>query len=404
MSIKQQIQEKQNQIRQLEREYDKSEDRIRDLEREQKRAGSDADFGLGLFSSPTTRPLGLFEASSALDKVKSISTEIKKEYTTESDIASEIAQLEVDIHLLEQEYSKIKESQLIAKKDGIYIEGDKEEFDILLPLRNKMESYAKQHNAIKDSKDIQAFLALKAKLMQFAATHKVPELNAGHHGILAKANFKIDDGINYIILDNKYFVDSDAVEKNLVATTGTVRRYNRQIEQNRQRMEDFKPTFWGKVFSSVRKKEEKELQSDIDFQEATIEIDREEFDEKLRMLTEIKERYIDPCAEIKEEISQICALKRNSEDVQNYLRNTQKYERPVSPETIFKDMGIENVGAYILSLIQPHLDDNDLKVSKERILEAIYSSKYHKALAEQIQKHMGHTSPKATVQQVEKGA
>ena len=191
MSIKQQIQEKQNQIRQLEREYDKSEDRIRDLEREQKRAGSDADFGLGLFSSPTTRPLGLFEASSALDKVKSISSEIKKEYTTGSDIASEIAQLEVDIHLLEQEYSKIEESQLIAKKDGIYIEGDKEEFDILLPLRNKMESYAKQHDAIKDSKDIQAFLALKAKLMQFAATHKVPELNAGHHGILEKQTLKL---------------------------------------------------------------------------------------------------------------------------------------------------------------------------------------------------------------------
>ena len=47
-------------------------------------------------------------------------------------------------------------------------------------------------------------------------------------------------------------------------------------------------------------------------------------------------------------------------------------------------MGVSDVGAYILSLIQPHLDDNDLKVSKDKILEAIYSSAHHKALAEQI--------------------
>jgi hypothetical protein len=33
-------------------------------------------------------------------------------------------------------------------------------------------------------------------------------------------------------------------------------------------------------------------------------------------------------------------------------------------------------------------------VSKEKILETIYASKYHTALAEQIQAHMGHTSPK----------
>ena len=393
MSIKQKIEEKLRLIQRLEEERDQNEDKITDLKKSKIRAQSDQDFGIGLMSSSSMRPLGAYEYLSGSQKVSAISSDLKDAKERDTDITIEIAELESDIAILRMQYDKIPESNLVAKKDGIYIQGDKSNYDILVPLRNSMEAYAKQHEATRQSKDIQEFEALKAKLIEYSQTHNLSNPSTEVRRALYSLEYEYNYQFQTINLDGKYFISWPTMRTDIMHAKSSVREHNQHLQANQNRRDKFKPSFWGKIFKGVREKEEKRLESSIEAEDVMYKFEYGDDFSRYEQLSAVKETLVDPTEEIHKEIERICTLKETSKEVQDFLFNRQKYSHEVSTETIFKDMGVKDVGEYILKLIQPHLDDHDLKVSKEKILETIYASKYHTALAEQIQAHMGHTSP-----------
>ncbi len=390
MSVIQEIRSKENKISELKREIRSIESEIRHTESNLRQVRNSKNMGLVYMTNSTLRPLGTYKFISGSNNEMSLNSELSRLKSKKSDLEWKLRHEERELDDLEDKYKHLPEAKLTSSKFGIHFEDDKEQKDILEPLRKKMEQYAVDHKRIRESKAVAEYVELNAQLSQAVQNGNFPDATPENIEQLRNLKNMLRTGFDYMVYEGKILVDSDFVSRHIEIAEDKMKNLQRKIDENQQRRDVFEPTFWGKVFKRVGQKQRDELETkiknvDLEYQ-AYYTGERTDF----KYYSQMKEKYVDPMMAIKDLIEKYKRSIALSTDVCTYKANPEKYQRDIDENTILQDIDVGNIPRFLIGQFKTYLDNHDLTLTEDTIMQAICESEHHKELAAQLIKMTGY--------------
>lgn len=384
MSIKEQIEDIKEEIRDLEREKSRIESEIRDEEFRKRQADSNKTLGIAFMGNSNLRTYGTYKYISSSNESSHISSIISNLESKKSDVSWKISDKKSELDRLQEKYRNLPISKLIATENGILIDGDTSRRDLLEPLYKKIDDYIAEHKKVRESTAVANYITLKQKLEDSVKNSNLPESSKKNIEELQILKNRLQTNFDFVVIEGKLLVGSDFISRYITSEQDKIKNFQKRIDDNQARRDKFEPTFWGKIFKGVREKQLKELEEKIkncDFEYTTY---RDEAAAFADYYTEVKSKYVEPATEQMKLLSDLKDLKIFSLEVSKYVNGGKKYQQDIDPNTILKDIGITDIPTYLINNVQSYLDKNDLRLTRETVLEAIANSVYHQDLSEKL--------------------
>lgn len=383
MSVIQEIKRKESKISELKREIHSVESEIRHTESNLLQVRSSKNTGLIYMTNSTLRPLGTYKFISGSNNETTLTSNLSRLKSKKSDLEWDLRSEERDLEELEYKYKHLPEAKLTSSKYGIHFEGDKDQKDILEPLRKKMEDYAEEHKRIRASEDVANYVEVKGKLSEALKNGHFPDATKKNLDEIKMIKRQLKYDVGHLVVDDKILVEGDFASSLIEIAEDKMGIWQRRIDENQKRRDNFKPTFWGKVFKRVGEKQRAELETRINNADLEYRAYLTGEVTDFKYYTEMKEKYVVPSMEIKKLIDKY-KLAIIPSDVTKYMSNPEKYQKDINENTILRDIGVVDIPAFIISHFQTYLDNHDLKLSRETLLQTICESEFHKELAAKL--------------------
>ena len=385
MSVKEQIEESKRKISSLKSDISRKSSEISREESRKIQANSGQTMGLVYMTNSQLRAYGTYKYLSSSHDYTSLTLSISRLKSQKSSLESELYKEELNLKTLEDKYKNLPEAKLIVTDNGIFIEGDQSQKDILTPVYDKIETYVSEHRKIMNSEQVARYNALKSELEANVDKSSLPQATKKNIEELEILKNRLISDFGFVVINGKILVDSDFISRPIAIAQDKVKNLQERIDRNQARRDAFEPTFWGKVFKGVEKKQRQELEdkiSKVDFEYKTYQ---GEAKADAEYYSEIKSKYVDPSLPQIELLGRLTRLTNSSYEVSKYIKNEEKYKKDVDPKTVLIEIGIGDVPDYVIKSLKSYLDSHDLQLSRESVIKAIHDCSYHKDLAEQIE-------------------
>jgi hypothetical protein len=190
--------------------------------------------------------------------------------------------------------------------------------------------------------------------------------------------------LTYIVVGDRLVVDSDFANPEIDDEEAMIRYYNRSIEDERARKEDFQPTGLAKILPNYRQKQQDELNKEVEWEIQAANRRIEHGKGKIERLEKLYNGFVVPSMPFFEIVKQIADLK-TTRVVRKFESEGGAYRENIENHTILKNSS--DFGNFIARIIFANrriLDKLGVKLSREQLLELIYNSEYHAELAEEL--------------------
>ncbi len=371
---------------------------LKEAEAAKRDAENDATLGLLQMGSSTLRPIGTYNFLNGTGTVGDISNKIKDLEQEKKDLEWELWEEKHKLESLKEdfEFSKRPQATLVTTKDRIYIEGDEKQSNIISWLEHDINSYIAEYNRILESEDVAEYKKLKAEFEALVKQTDLPKATPENIAKLDSLKKEYGLPVKYIIMDGKLIVE-DGFSKPLETSKSLAGYYAEDVEKAKKRYDDFKPTFFGKVFKSVGKKQKKAWDSKIAESEKYFTDSLEKQRDKVVVYEQAKEEFITPAEAVLEALSKVNEIVDNSYYVNKFINDIDTYKKNIENHTILKNTREYDTMNSIMSTLKRYLDEHNLKLSREDVYDAIFASEYHQELAIEIQNATGYKPRKEKV-------
>ncbi|MBQ8425009.1 MAG: hypothetical protein IJX17_03190 [Clostridia bacterium] len=370
---------------------------LKNLEQKKKEAHDDSVFGLFQMSSPALRSFGTYNYLTGVDEEESLDSRIKKlnkeKNRLEFDIDQEKFNLKMQIE--EFQYKQRPEAKLIVTKDGIFIDGDERKFNLVSWAEHSINMYKNTYHNMMSSNEVLEYQVIKNGIPARVKGLNLPKATKENIAELDKLKIKGLE-FDYVIIDDKLVVDKDVMTDAIRVCESLVGYFKEDITKVKSKYDNFTPTFIGKVFKSVGRKQKSKRDSNLQQSELHFQKQIETYQNKIKLYKNVKEKYFDPAVPIIEDFGKLRELAENSYYVKLFINEREDYEKNIENHTILKATSDNSISSS-LSAVKYFLDTNGLKLNKESIYEAIYNSKYHQELATEIKNATGYKAPKKSL-------
>ena len=390
-----------NRIDEIETKLREIKKSLKDLESAKRDAENDTTLGLLQMSSSALRPIGTYNFLNGAGTVGDIRIKIKELEQDKKDLEWELFEEKNKLkHLNEEfEYSKRDQANLVTTKEGIFIEGDESNRNVISWLEHKVNSYIAEYNRILESEEVADYKRYKAEFEKLVKETVLPEATPENLEELKIMKQKYGSSFKYIVMDGKIIVEdcfTDAIE----TSNKLVSYYTQDVEKARKKYDEFQPTFFGKVFKKVGKKQKEKWDSEVKDTETHYISYLEEQKKKTAEYEAAKAKYIDPAVEVLASLERLNKHIDDSYYVQKFINEIDEYKKNIENHTILKNIDDSDVMFSILSSFRYYLDQHGLKLTREDIYDAIFESEYHQDLAQEIYNARGYKPRKKKVQVV----
>ncbi|MGN1201452.1 MAG: hypothetical protein ACI4R8_04275 [Candidatus Caccovivens sp.] len=394
MSIKKQIDSIKSEIYDIKREIDNLDDSIRESKFKKDEASSNEIMGISFMGNSSLRPLGAYTYVSNSTKKDSLSSDISILNSEKGKLQLKLDSKTRELNYLQQQYQNLPEAKLVICKNKIYIDGDESKRDIVAPLITKLNEYVDDYETVVSSEQVTNYIKLREELEKKVDASNLPKATKENISELKKLQFADGvkkrawvgcaiKGFDYFIIGDKILVDSDFASKLINIEKNRMAEFQDEIDNMRKKINEFKPSFWSKIFKNVGKKQKDEIQSYI---KITIPIYTDYYQRaegRLKYDIEIKEKYIDSATEEIQLLDTIKRLVDSSPVVSKYVKYPDKYQQDLSDKKTIEGLVADNIST-IIKDAQSYLDKNDLILSKKSVLNAIFSYPYYEHLTENL--------------------
>ena len=371
-------------IVEINRELKKAESAKRDAEGEE-------TLGLIQMGSFALRPIGTYNYISGSNDAESLGNKIKKLEQEKKDLEWELFETKSKLESLKEdfEYSKRPQAELVIEKDRIYIAGDEKKSNVISWLEHEVTSYIAEYNRIISSEEVAEYKQLKAEFEELVKQTDLPKATDENVGRIQELKKKYGLDLTYIIMDNKLIVE-DGFSKPLETSRRLISYYEDDIVRTKKKYDDFKPTFMGKVLKGVGKKQKAAWDSKISEAEnyyvSSINAQRD----KIKVYEDTKAEFVDPAKDVLDKLDQVNNLLDNSYYVNKFINEIDTYKKNIENHTILKRAEVNSTLFSSLNSFRHYLDKNNLKLTREDILDAIFESEYHRELAIEVYNAIGY--------------
>lgn len=374
---------------------------LKEAESAKRDAENDTTLGLLQMGSSALRPIGTYNFLNGSNTVGEISIKIKDLKQEQKNLEWELFEEENKLkHLKEEfEYSKRDQANLVATKDGIFIEGDESNRNVISWLEHKVSSYVAEYNRILESEEVADYKKYKAEFERLVKETDLPEASPENLAELKDMRARYGSGVKYIVMDGKVIVE-DCFTSAIETSNSLVSYYTQDVEKARKKYDEFEPTFFGKVFKRVGKKQKEKWDSGVKNTENHFISHLEEQKKKTAEYEAAKSKYIDPAVEVLASLDRLNKHIADSYYVCKFIHEIDDYKKNIENHTILKSIDDSDVMFSILSSFRYYLDQHGLKLSREDIYDAIFESEYHQELAQEIYNARGYKPRKKKVQVV----
>lgn len=385
MTTEEQLRLAEKKVKEIKDKIKRTEQDLDEAERKRRNSQTDKHVGLAMMTNSTMRPLGTYKFLSGTGEEGRMMTEV-------SNLKSKLSNLKRDLDKAERElrdvkskyeYEKRKEAKLIVADDGIFIEGDESRRDIVKPLADKVVAFVQDYESYAGAPEVAEYLNLKQELDRVVRESNLPEATSDNLSEIKSARIRTYSGFEYMVIDGKILVDRDFASGEIREFSRQIEGYDRGIAKVDASREDFRPSFLGKLFKSVGKKQKMENDAKIDDNIKELSTNRGYKQKGLDDFQGYKDKYIVPAAEAMEILGKIIRLTDNSRNVTRFVKEGETAKKHIDEKTILQSLRVD-AASIVLSEIKGYLDSRNLKLSKETIYEAICHSDTYKWLAEQI--------------------
>ena len=371
---------------------------LKDMESAKRDAENDATLGLLQMSSSALKPIGTYNFLNGTGTVGDIRIKIKELQQEKKDLEWELWEEKNKLKSLKEdfEFSKRPQATLVTTKDKIYIEGDEKQSNVISWLEHDIKTYISEYNRILESEEVAEYKKLKADFEALVKKTDLPKATQENLDKLAAIKKEYGLDVKYIIMDGKLIVE-DSVSHAIETSKSLAGYYAEDVEKTKKRYDDFKPTFFGKVFKSVGKKQKKAWDSKIAESEKYFTDSLEKQRDKVVVYEQAKAEFIAPAKDVLAALNKLNELIDNSYYVGKFINHIDTYKKNIENHTILKNTREYDTMNSIMSTLKRYLDEHNLKLSREDIYDAIFESEYHQELALEIYNATGYKPKKKKV-------
>lgn len=390
---------KEDRITEIETRLSEIKKEIKKLEREYEDVSGDANIGIAMMGSPGLGILGAYNYVTASDSGKSIESTLKDLKNEKKDLEWKLFEEQNKLKYLKEEfeYSKRDQANLVVTKEGIFIEGDESNRNVISWLEHKVNSYIAEYNRILQSEEVADYKKYKAEFERLVKETALPKASPENLEELKALRLRFGDELKYIVMDGKVIVE-DCFTSAINTSGSLVSYYTQDVEKVRKKYDEFQPTFFGKVFKSVGKKQKEKWDSEVKDTENHYTSHLEEQKKKVAEYEAAKAKFVAPATEVLASLDKLNKHIDDSYYVYKFINEIDDYKENIENHTILKSIDDSDVMFSILSSFRYYLDQHGLKLTREDIYDAIFESEYHQDLAQEIYNARGYKPRKKKVQ------
>ena len=383
--IKRKIEETKRRIIELEETLADIDEKIKKAQREETHASMDATTGLFMMNNHSSlQSLGTYKylsgtSKAGFERVTISGLERDRDFR-QSQLYDERRRLQ---NLEEElEYLSRPEAVLIDSKDGLFIEGDNSKTNLLADVYAMLNAYVQDYNTMLSEAEVKRYCELVAQIMQSPEYAFLPKFTPMNKETLRA--YAAKRPLTHVVVGDRMVVDSDFATPEINDEQAMIRYYDRKIEDEHARLEDFQPTGLAKIFPNHRQKQQEELNREVEWEVQAAERRIEHGKGKIERLEKLHKGFVVPSIPFFETVRQIAELK-TTRIVRKFETEGETYRENIENHTILKNSS--DYGNFIARIIFANrriLDKLGVRLSREQILELIYNSEYHAELAEEL--------------------
>lgn len=401
--IEKEIERKIERIAELEEGIKKIDDKISEEERSKSRATTDATTGLFMMHNNSAMgPYGTYKYISGTMKGgvhRSNISELKSEKQFKmSQLYDERRALSTLRY--ELDFESRPDAVLVDTKDGVFIEGDKSKNNMLEGIYGILNRYVAEYNEMVSSKSVKKYCELSSQIMQDPGYENLPKDKALDNSFLRMSvpyDAPIEDRyFDHVVVGDRVVVGRDFLASSIKSEQDMIKYYTKKIEEQKTKAGMFQPRGLGVAFPKVRQRQEEEFAREIEYEIKACERRIAYAQEEIGRYEEYRSKYITPSQPFFGLVKELAALKKEK-DVGLFVKTGMEYRENIQNQTILKNSS--DYGDYIARAIEkakPVLDKLGVKLTREQLLAAIYSSENHVDLIAEL-KNAGYklTQPEA---------
>ena len=401
MGLELEIQKTKQEISQIKKDILSLKGDIDRLGGEKNRATQDSLLGVAMMGNDTTKAYGVLSYTSNSAKSVGISSEISNLEYKKRALEQELGELEMKLKSLEEEfeYESRPEVSLIVTDKEIFIAGDENKRNILSGLEEEVSLYIDDYNQVVNSPDVAKYQKLNGEILNFVKSAKLPEATDENMRRLDIITRRHEVPFEYVVIDGKIVVDRDFVSPVVAEENRSIERFEDMLVNNNIKRDKFEPTALGKVFKSVRKKQQSKYEAGIKEEDSKYKTIISGIDSKIQELETVKEMFIEPSLPIMDKVYEVINL-CGSKHVKTFVYELEDIEKNINSHTILKNTVKYDVISKVVDDVRSYLDAKHVKLSREQLINAISNSVYNGNLKTEIMNQMNMQSDVRQQEQV----
>jgi len=372
-------------IKDIKSKIKSAENELSDAESKRRMSQSDKTMGLIMMNNQHMKTYGTYKFITSLGDEGKYSTRISRLKGEISDLKRKLSKHEKELKEAKEKlaYEKRPEATLVVADDRIHIEGDDARRDIVKPLASKDVEYIQDYDSYAESPEVADYLKLKKELDGVIEVSDLPKATKENLDEIKSAQIRSSFSFEYMVIDGKILVDRDFASGEIREAAREVENYDRGIAKVDASRDEFRPSFLGRLFRSVGKKQKMKNDAIIDDNIKELSSYRGLRQSRLDSYQGYKDKYIVPATEAMDILRKITQLTQTSSNVSRFINEGETAKKHIDEKTILQALKV-NAENIVLSEIKGYLDSRGLKLSKETIFEAICHSDTYRWLAEQV--------------------
>lgn len=321
---------------------------------------------------------------------------IDKNNITIADIDESIQKISSEINKAQNEYIEVQAKQqqtqknveLIVEDDKIYINGDAQKNDILSEVKKqRAEVIDKLENLMKDE-SFSKLIQTKNELVELLKRYNYPssqEMSKMLNNIYERTSYGTLKDSFYNKVGGFVFPTYDfsiEAREDLKAQIGAL---NNKLIALDEEFRNFKPSFWGRIFSSAREKQKEEKRFDYVWDRNKLTSKIHKLEETLNDLNNLSENVFGPYfSEIQPKVASFTRMMQDKDVYEYAVKQYETLVKKLNTNTCFESK-VYGIKAIFSEDVTNYLEENNLHITDQELYKALNKlSKKYDAIKEEI--------------------